>query len=66
MNLDRMKFPTDLMPVDQMGFSADHGSTCKWNGSTTFNNLKDYKNWLVRIDGYLDWLKSAKLKCRKV
>ena len=36
MNLDRMKFPTDLMPVDQMWFSADHGSTRKWNGSTTF------------------------------
>ena len=63
MNLDRMKFPTDLMPVDQMwGFQLTMGQLASGMGAQPFNSFKDYKNWLVRIDGYLDWLKSAKIK----
>ena len=48
-----------------MGFSADHGSTRKVEWEHKLNNFKDYKNWLVRIDGYLDWLKSAKIKMQE-
>ena len=66
MNLDRMKFPTDLMPVDQMwGFQLTMGQLASGMGAQPFNNFKDYKNWLVRIDGYLDWLKSAKIKMQE-
>ena len=66
MNLDRMKFPKDLMPVDQMwGFQLTMGQLASGMGAQPFNNFKDYKNWLVRIDGYLEWLKTARIKMQE-
>ena len=39
--------------IDQMGFQLTMGQLqVEWE--QPFNNFKDYKNWLVRIDGYLD------------
>jgi uncharacterized protein (DUF885 family) len=37
-------------------------------GGTTsqpFNSVEDYKNWLARVDSYLDWLASAKENMKK-
>jgi uncharacterized protein (DUF885 family) len=62
MNLKRLQFPKDLMPIDQMwGFQLSMGQLASGMGAQPFKNLEDYRNWLVRIDGYLEWLKSAKI-----
>jgi uncharacterized protein (DUF885 family) len=37
------------------------GQLASGMGAQPFKNLEDYRNWLVRIDGYLEWLKSAKI-----
>ncbi|MFL2599640.1 MAG: DUF885 domain-containing protein [Flavobacteriaceae bacterium] len=62
MNLKRLQFPKDLMPIDQMwGFQLSMGQLASGMGAQPFKNLEDYRNWLVRVDGYLEWLKSAKI-----
>ena len=66
MNLERLQFPKDLMPVDQMwSFQLSMGQLASGMGAQPFKNFKDYKNWLVRIDGYLEWLKSAKVNMKE-
>jgi uncharacterized protein (DUF885 family) len=66
MNLERLQFPKDLMPVDQMwGFQLSMGQLASGKGAQPFKNFKDYKNWLVRIDGYLEWLKSSKINMKE-
>ena len=66
MNLERLQFPKDLMPVDQMwGFQISMGQLASGMGAQPFKSFKDYKNWLVRIDGYLEWLKSSKINMKE-
>ena len=52
MNLERLQFPKDLMPVDQMwSFQLSMGQLASGMGAQPFKSFKDYTNWLVRIDG---------------
>ena len=54
------------MPIDQMwGFQLSMGQLASGMGAQPFKNLEDYKNWLVRIDGYLEWLKSSKINMKE-
>ncbi|WP_282124284.1 DUF885 domain-containing protein [Algibacter mikhailovii] len=65
-NLEAMTFKKDLMPIDQMWsknleFNQFAGAT----NAQPFNSVKDYKDWLIRVDAYLVWLKSAKESMQK-
>jgi len=61
MYLQGIKFPKDLMPIDQMwGFQLTMGQLASGMGAQPFKTPQDYDNWLVRIEGYLSWLESAK------
>jgi Uncharacterized protein conserved in bacteria len=63
MNLKAMEFPKDKMPIDQMwGFQLTMGQLASAEGAQPFETVKDYENWLVRIQGYLKWLASAQEK----
>jgi len=61
MYLQGIKFPKDLMPIDQMwGFQLTMGQLASGMGAQPFKTPQDYDNWLIRIEGYLSWLESAK------
>ena len=61
MYLQGIKFPKDLMPIDQMwGFQLTMGQLASGMGAQPFKTPQDYYNWLIRIEGYLSWLQSAK------
>lgn len=53
----------EFMPIDQMW--SPHlsvGQLASGAGAQPFNTVDDYYNWLKRLDGYVEWLNSAKLK----
>jgi uncharacterized protein (DUF885 family) len=58
--LDGLAFPTELLPLDQFNndatFFAQMGSG---NGIHRFATVKDYENFLSRIDGFVDWADQA-------
>ena len=61
MYLQGIKFPKNLMPIDQMwGFQLTMGQLASGMGAQPFKTPQDYDNWLIRIEGYLSWLQSAK------
>ena len=65
-NLEALNFQKKIMPIDQM-WSANLDFN-KWASGTTsqpFNTVKDYNNWLKRVDAYLVWLASAKANMKK-
>ncbi|HMB99739.1 MAG TPA: DUF885 domain-containing protein [Flavobacteriaceae bacterium] len=65
-NLEAMTFQKDLMPIDQMwSLNLDFNQLASGSTSQPFNSVEDYKNWLVRVDSYLDWLASAKENMKK-
>ena len=61
MNLDEFQFRKDLMPIDQMwSANLDFNQLASGTTAQPFKTVKDYDNWLKRVDGYLVWLASAK------
>ena len=59
-------FHTDLMPINQMWtFHLTIGQLASGAGAQPFNTPQDYRNWLVRLDGYLKWMQSAEDKMRE-
>jgi uncharacterized protein (DUF885 family) len=60
MNLQELKFPTHLLPIDQ--FNGLHLQIGQWAGGTgaqPFKTVKDYENWLKRVDGFVEWCDTA-------
>ena len=56
-----MEFPSELLPIDQMWtLQLTIGQMASGAGAQPFNTVKDYENWLSRLDDYVVWLKSAK------
>ncbi len=52
----------EFMPIDQMW--SPHltvGQLASGAGAQPFKTVDDYYNWLKRLDGYIEWLNSAKL-----
>lgn len=62
-NLERLTFRQDLLPIDQT-WSINHliGEWANGKGAQPFNTVSDYNNWLLRLDGYLEWMDTAKVK----
>lgn len=62
-HLEGFNFHRDLMPIDQMW--SPHlsvGQLASGAGAQPFKTVEDYQNWLKRLDGYTEWLHSAKTK----
>ncbi len=58
--LDELKYPMHLSPIDQMwSVNLYMGQLASGASSQPFKNEKDYRDWLKRVDGYLDWCNSA-------
>ena len=55
-----------LLPLDQMwSFHLSFGQLASGQGAQPFVTLQDYRNWLVRVDGYLAWMQSAEDNMRE-
>ena len=62
-NLEGLQFENDLTPINQMWtLQLNIGQLASGASSQPFETVEDYDNWLLRLDGYLDWLASAEDK----
>jgi uncharacterized protein (DUF885 family) len=59
-NLEAMGFKKDLMPIDQMwSKNLDFNQLASASNAQPFNTVKDYKDWMIRVDNYLIWLNAT-------
>ena len=64
--LDEKEYLKDLMPLDQMwSFHLSFGQLASGQGAQPFVTPQDYRNWLVRVEGYLAWMQSAEDNMRE-
>jgi uncharacterized protein (DUF885 family) len=59
-NLKQLRFPTHLLPLNQ--FESLHLQIGQWAGGTAaqpFKTVRDYDNWLKRLDGFVQWCATA-------
>ncbi|MCD8446897.1 DUF885 domain-containing protein [Tenacibaculum finnmarkense] len=61
MALAQNSFKNDaLMPINQMWtINLTMGTFGSGSGAQPFKTVKDYQNWLGRLDGYYNWLETA-------
>lgn len=60
------KYLKHLMPLDQMwSFHLSFGQLASGQGAQPFVTPQDYRNWLVRVEGYLAWMQSAEENMRE-
>lgn len=61
-NLDALEFDKEkYLPIDQMwSVNLFMGQLASGAGAQPFNTVKDYEDWLNRVDGYLNWLNTAR------
>ena len=65
-NLERLDFNEHLTPINQMWtLQLDMGQFAAGLSAQPFKTIKDYNNWLKRIDDYLFWLKSAEERMKE-
>lgn len=58
--LEKEKFHFEYMPFTQVSSLPNNLPTlASGKGVQPFKNLKDYYNWLKRIDGFVDWADTA-------
>lgn len=58
--LAELEFSTELMPINQ--FHGFHLFVATWAGGTSaqpFKTVRDYENWLKRLDDFTEWADSA-------
>jgi uncharacterized protein (DUF885 family) len=62
MNLRRLSFKNDrLMPINQMwSVNLVVGQLASGASAQPFQTVEDYQNWLKRLEGYNEWLQTAK------
>jgi len=65
-NLQRLTFRQDLFPIDQMwSINLMIGQLASGSSAQPFTSVDDYNNWLLRLDGYLEWMVSAESKMKE-
>ncbi|MCE7041515.1 DUF885 family protein [Dyadobacter sp. CY312] len=65
-NLEGLSYPTELLPLNQI-FST-HLMVSQMAGGTSlqpFKTVKDYENWLKRVDGFVVWCDTAMVNMQK-
>lgn len=56
-NLERLRFREDFTPINQMWtLQLSIGQFASGSSSQPFKTVEDYKNWIKRLDGYLNWM----------
>ena len=65
-NLERLKFHYELIPINQI-FSL-HIRIGQFAGGTSvqpFKTVKDYQDWLLRVDGFIVWCDTAVVNMKR-
>lgn len=65
MGLEGLKFKDYLMPINQI--NSQHlfvPQMADGSGAQPFTNVKDYENWIKRLNQYLDWCDSVIVNMR--
>ena len=66
LELKGISFNKDLMPIDQMWtFQLTMGQLASGKGAQPFVTPNDYRNWLIRLEGYMRWMSSAEEKMKE-
>ena len=66
LKLKESSFNKDLMPIDQMWtFQLTIGQLASGKGAQPFVTPNDYRNWLIRLEGYMRWMSSAEDKMKE-
>ncbi len=61
-NAKRLNLP-DYTPIDQMwSVNLVMGQFASGSSAQPFQSVKDYENWLKRVDEFLNWFNSAQVK----
>lgn len=66
MHLEQLRHPTHLLPINQ--FWSVHLMIGQWAGGTSsqpFKTVRDYDNWLKRLDAFTEWCGTALVNMRK-
>ena len=65
-NLEGLNHNSDLTPIDQMwSLNLVVGQLASGSSAQPFTSVKDYENWLKRLEGYLEWIASAEAKMKR-
>ena len=65
-NLDDLKYPMYLMPINQMWtLNLVFGQFASGSSAQPFNTVEDYTNWLKRVDDYIAWGDTAVANMKK-
>ena len=65
-NLEGFQFKKEYFPIDQMwSINLVAGQLASGSSAQPFKTVQDYNNWLKRLDGYIDWMTSAKAKMKE-
>src|ERR1043166_3758841 len=60
LRLEQLRFPTHLWPINQ--FWSLHLDIGQWAGGTSaqpFKTVRDYENWLKRLEAFTQWCHTA-------
>lgn len=65
LSLEYLEFE-EFTPINQMWtLNLTIGQLASGSGAQPFETIKDYQNWLSRVDDYLDWMNAAETQMKK-
>lgn len=66
-NLEMLGFKNHLFfPIDQMwSINLMMGQLASGKSAQPFKTVEDYNNWLLRVDGFVNWLNSAEKRMKE-
>lgn len=65
-NLEGQGFDDELMPINQLrSLPTNMAQLASGTGNQPFKTVKDYENWMKRVDAFLPWCDSAIANMRK-
>jgi uncharacterized protein (DUF885 family) len=65
-NLERLSFNEHFMPINQMWtLQLNIGQYAAGLSAQPFKTVKDYNDWLLRLDDYIIWLNSAENRMKE-
>ncbi len=66
MNLEAFDYREELLPINQFqSFPLMVGQLASGSSAQPFKTVKDYKNWLQRLDAFNNWIISAEARMKE-
>lgn len=66
LNLEGLDFKDYLMPINQLrSLPSNMAQLASGTGNQPFKTVKDYENWMKRVDAFLPWVDTAIVNMRK-